>query len=125
MSKVKVDAAFVGADRVVANGDTANKIGTFQLAITCKQFAVPLFVCCPLSTIDLDTATGGGIEIEERKSQELLLASSAPREGVSCFNPAFDVTPGNLIAGIVTEHGVIEKNESGLFDVGLFVHKNK
>eukprot|EP00588_Corethron_pennatum_P003947 CAMPEP_0194291140 /NCGR_PEP_ID=MMETSP0169-20130528/42837_1 /TAXON_ID=218684 /ORGANISM="Corethron pennatum, Strain L29A3" /LENGTH=372 /DNA_ID=CAMNT_0039038937 /DNA_START=105 /DNA_END=1223 /DNA_ORIENTATION=+ len=119
-----IDAAVVGADRICRNGDTANKIGTYQLAITCKYHGVPFYVAAPFSTIDVNMAVGEDIEIEERPSEELLESARAP-EGVKCWNPAFDVTPADLITGIITEKGVITKDEEGKLDALSFVNKFK
>ena len=109
MKKGWVDAILVGCDRVAANGDVANKIGTSGLAIIAKRYNVPLYVCAPTSTIDLDTATGAQIEIEERPREEITemwyVRPMTPK-GVKVYNPSFDVTEHDLIAGIVTEHGV-------------------
>mmetsp|Transcript_6807 Transcript_6807/g.14681 ORF Transcript_6807/g.14681 Transcript_6807/m.14681 type:complete len:296 (-) Transcript_6807:472-1359(-) len=116
-----IDAAIVGADRICRNGDTANKIGTYQLAITCHYHSVPFYVAAPFTTIDMELSTGGEIIIEERPPKELLESARAP-SGVKCWNPAFDVTPSELITGIITERGVIVKND-GKFDVASFVNK--
>ena len=104
-----VNAIFVGADRIAANGDAANKIGTSVVAAVAKQYGVPMYVCAPSSTIDMSTASGDDIVIEERKSEEVTEMWYEKRmapEGVKVFNPAFDVTDHELIAGIVTERGV-------------------
>ena len=104
-----VNAIFVGADRIAANGDAANKIGTSVVAAVAKQYNVPMYVCAPSSTIDMSTATGDDIVIEERKAEEVTEMWYEKRmapEGVKVFNPAFDVTDHELIAGIVTEKGV-------------------
>lgn len=104
----RVQAAIVGADRIAANGDSANKIGTYGLAVLCAHHGVPFYVAAPTSTVDLDCADGGGIPIEQRRSDEVTHPGGracAP-SGIAVFNPAFDVTPAALIAGIVTEEGV-------------------
>lgn len=104
-----VNAVFVGCDRVAANGDTANKIGTSVVAAVAKQYNVPVYICAPTSTIDMATPTGDDIVIEERKPEEVTQMWYEKRmapEGVKVFNPAFDVTDHELIAGIVTEYGV-------------------
>lgn len=104
-----VNAVFVGCDRVAANGDTANKIGTSVVAAVAKQYNVPVYICAPTSTIDMATATGDDIVIEERKPEEIAEMWYEKRmapENVKIFNPAFDVTDHELIAGIVTEYGV-------------------
>lgn len=104
-----VNAVFVGCDRVAANGDTANKIGTSVVAAVAKQYGVPVYVCAPTSTIDMDTPTGEEIVIEQRPAEEVTEMWYEKRmapEGIKVFNPAFDVTDHSLIAGIVTEYGV-------------------
>lgn len=100
MSQGGVDMIFVGCDRVAANGDTANKIGTMSLAVLAKHFGVPFYVLGPSSTIDVDCATGEDIVIEERP------ASEVTNFNIKVYNPAFDVTPAELITGIVTEKGI-------------------
>ena len=104
-----INAVFVGCDRVAANGDTANKIGTSVVAAVAKHYGVPLYVCAPTSTIDLETPTGAQIRIEERPGEEVTQMwyrePMAP-EGIKVYNPAFDVTDHDLIEGIVTEYGV-------------------
>ncbi len=103
-----VAAVVVGADRIARNGDTANKIGTYAVAIAAAHHGIPFYVAAPRSTIDFDLADGSGIEIEERAPEELCAVGgvrTAPG-GVAAYNPAFDVTPGRLIAGIITEYGV-------------------
>ncbi len=104
-----VDAVFVGCDRVAANGDTANKIGTSVVAAVAKQYNVPVYIAAPTATIDMNTPTGDDIVIEQRKPEEVTEMWYDKRmapEGVKVFNPAFDVTDHSLIAGIVTEFGV-------------------
>ena len=111
MSKGWVDMVFVGCDRVAANGDTANKIGTLSVAVLAKHFGIPFYVCAPFSTIDTATRTGAEIIIEERDSAEitdLWFKERIAPEGVKTFNPSFDVTPGDLITGFVTERGVVK-----------------
>ncbi|MGH8062614.1 MAG: S-methyl-5-thioribose-1-phosphate isomerase [Pseudoxanthomonas sp.] len=100
----------VGADRICANGDTANKIGTYQLAIAARHHGVKFMVVAPSSTVDMDTASGDLIEIEERDPGEMLGIGGVRivAEGIRAWNPVFDVTPGELIDAIVTEKGVIE-----------------
>ncbi|XP_070565847.1 methylthioribose-1-phosphate isomerase-like [Ptychodera flava] len=110
----KISAVVVGADRVVANGDTANKIGTFQLAVVAKYHGIPFYITAPTTSIDLNLGTGDDIIIEERKQNELTtikgIQVAAP--GIDCWNPAFDVTPAGLITGgIITEHGVFKPEE--------------
>lgn len=109
MKQGKVNAVFVGADRIAANGDTANKIGTYGVAVAARAHGVPFYVAAPASTFDLTLENGSGIPIEERDPAEICCGfgrCTAP-EGVAVYNPAFDVTPAELIAGIVTEFGVI------------------
>ncbi|CAG9620545.1 S-methyl-5-thioribose-1-phosphate isomerase [Sutcliffiella rhizosphaerae] len=108
----KIDAIIVGADRITANGDTANKIGTYGLAILAKAFQIPFYVAAPLSTFDLTKETGSEIEIEERNSHEVTHIGDyliAPAD-IAVFNPAFDVTPNDLITAIITEQGIITEN---------------
>ena len=109
MKKGLIDAIIVGCDRVAANGDTANKIGTYGLAVLAKAHNIPFYIAGPTSTIDLETLTGEDIPIEERHEKEITCAfgkRTAP-EGIKVFNPAFDVTPHELITAIITEKGVI------------------
>ncbi|MCL2367168.1 MAG: S-methyl-5-thioribose-1-phosphate isomerase [Oscillospiraceae bacterium] len=109
MASGKVDAIFVGCDRVAMNGDTANKVGTSGLAVLAKHYGVPFYVCCPSSTIDPDCPTGMDIEIELRDPAEitsLYFEDAIAPDGVKCYNPAFDVTDHQLITAIITEHGV-------------------
>ena len=104
-----VNAVFVGCDRVAANGDAANKIGTSVVAAVAKYYGVPVYICAPTSTIDLNTPTGDEIKIEQRPAEEVTEMWYKERmapEGIKVFNPAFDVTDHELIAGIVTEYGV-------------------
>ncbi|MDP1717279.1 MAG: S-methyl-5-thioribose-1-phosphate isomerase, partial [Burkholderiales bacterium] len=109
MSRGEVDAVIVGADRVAANGDVANKIGTYSVAVLARRHAIPFYVACPLSTIDLGIATGAGIPIEERAADEVTGYRDqrwAPA-GVMVRNPVFDVTPAELVTGLITERGVV------------------
>ena len=111
MSKGYIDMVIVGADRVARNGDTANKIGTYTLAVLAMENAIPFYVACPTSTIDLECESGEDIKIEERSPEEVLSFGGervAPF-GVGAINPAFDVTPHHYIKGIITERGVIEE----------------
>lgn len=108
MAQGLVRAVVVGADRIAANGDTANKIGTMGLAVLARHFGIPFYVAAPTSTIDPVTATGSGIPIETRPEDELTVirgARIAP-VGVAAYNPAFDVTPNELITAIITETGI-------------------
>jgi methylthioribose-1-phosphate isomerase len=107
MGRGKVDLVIVGADRVAANGDVANKIGTYGLAVSARQHQIPFYVAAPASTIDLATANGDAIVIEERDPDEVTHVGShriAPPDAAA-FNPAFDVTPARLVTAIVTECG--------------------
>lgn len=107
----EVDLVIVGADRIAANGDTANKIGTYTLAVLAKRHGLPFYVAAPVSTFDQRLADGSGIPIEERPSAEVTGYGGrrwAP-QGVGVRNPAFDVTPADLISAIITEHGVLRK----------------
>lgn len=110
MSKGYIDAVIVGCDRVAANGDTANKIGTYGLAVLAKAHNIPFYIAGPTSTIDMDTPSGKEIPIEERKAEEITcgMGNRTAPEGVKTFNPAFDVTPNELITAIITEKGVIK-----------------
>ena len=104
-----VNAVFVGCDRVAANGDAANKIGTSGVAAIAKYYGVPVYICAPTSTIDMNTPTGAEIKIEQRPAEEVTEMWYKERmapTNVKVFNPAFDVTDHELIAGIVTEYGV-------------------
>jgi methylthioribose-1-phosphate isomerase len=104
----RIDLVVVGADRIAANGDTANKIGTYSVALAAREHAVPFYVAAPVSTIDLNTPDGGHIPIEQRNPREVTHVKSVrlTPEGAKVFNPAFDVTPHALIKGIVTERGI-------------------
>jgi len=109
MSKGWIHAVIVGTDRVAANGDVANKIGTYSVAVLAKAHGIPFYVACPMSTIDLNTASGDRIPIEERHEEEITEGfgrRTAP-EGVKVFNPAFDVTPNELVTAIITEKGIV------------------
>ncbi len=110
MQKGWVQAVFVGCDRVAANGDVANKIGTSGVAILAKHYNIPFYVCCPSSTIDMNCLSGDSIAIEERNPDEVTEMWYAKRmapKGVKVFNPAFDVTPADLVTAINTEDGVL------------------
>lgn len=113
-----INAVFVGCDRVAANGDTANKIGTSVVAAVAKRYGIPVYICAPTSTIDMATATGADIKIEERPAEEVTEMWYKERmapEGVKVFNPAFDVTDHDLIAGIITEYGIAREPYSEAF----------
>ncbi|MBC7895453.1 MAG: S-methyl-5-thioribose-1-phosphate isomerase [Cytophagaceae bacterium] len=103
-----IDLCIVGADRIAANGDVANKIGTYGVAVLAKHHGIPFYVAAPSSTIDLATATGAGIVIEQRPSHEVTRPFGTPTapDGASVHNPAFDVTPAELVTAIITERGI-------------------
>ena len=109
MRKGEIDACIVGADRIAANGDTANKIGTYSVAVLAKENKIPFYVAAPISTFDLSLKNGDQIPIEERHCREIthLQGLAVAPEGVRVRNPAFDVTPGRYITGIITEKGVV------------------
>lgn len=131
-SPERIATIAVGADRVAANGDTANKIGTYSLAINARHHGVKFLVAAPRTTIDLHTKSGEDIVIEERAGKEVTLVKgprydgasldlnvvetvSIAANGINVWNPAFDVTPAELIDGIITEIGVVEKDSDGVF----------
>jgi methylthioribose-1-phosphate isomerase len=109
MCQGKVDLVVVGADRIAANGDTANKIGTYPVAVLAREHQIPFYVAAPLSTIDLNTPDGAAIPIEERNAREVthVGGSQVAAAGALVWNPAFDVTPHKFIAGIITERGIV------------------
>jgi methylthioribose-1-phosphate isomerase len=111
MATGQVDAVVVGTDRVAANGDVANKIGTYMVAVLARRHDIPFYVACPLSTIDLQTPDGSRIPIEERSSDEVLGHGSVQwaAAGVAVRNPAFDVTPAELVTALITEKGVVRE----------------
>ena len=108
MGQGQIDLVVVGADRIAANGDTANKIGTYSLAVLAREHHIPFYVAAPLSTVDLNTPDGQHIPIEERKAREVTHfgGSQLAPDGALVWNPAFDVTPHRFITGIITEHGI-------------------
>lgn len=109
MREGKIQLAIVGADRIAANGDTANKIGTYSVAVCCKAHNIPFYVAAPLTTFDATRESGARIPIEQRGNDEVTCGfgkRTAP-EGVHVYNPAFDITPAELIAGIITEKGIL------------------
>lgn len=124
MRTYEVDAVVVGADRVCANGDTANKIGTYNVSVVAAGHGVPVYVASPFTTLDCSLKDGDGITIEERPKEEFISSARAPAS-IDCWNPAFDVTPAKYIAGIITEKGVIEPAANGSIDVAAFVAKHK
>ena len=108
MKSGKVDVVVVGADRIAANGDTANKIGTYMVAVLAKEHGIPFYVAAPMTTLDLTLSTGAEIPIEERDRREITHIKDyqlAP-DGIDVHNPAFDVTPNQLITAIITDRGV-------------------
>lgn len=109
MAKGKVDLVIVGADRITANGDVANKIGTYSVAVLAKAHGLPFYVAAPFSTIDLGLASGNEIPIEERDQTEVTHLGGYPvaPAGVQVWNPAFDVTPNHLVTAIITERGIV------------------
>lgn len=110
MAKGLVDMVILGADRIAANGDTANKIGTYGLAVLAKKHGLPFYVAAPLSTIDLSLTSGNEIPIEERQEEEITHIAGIPiaPEGIQVWNPAFDITPADFITAIFTEVGVVQ-----------------
>ena len=111
MHQRKIDCVVVGADRIAANGDVANKIGTYTLAVLAKESEIPFYVAAPTSTIDLSLSSGAGIPIEERNPEEVSHIQGVPivPKGIKAANPAFDVTPHKYIAAIITEKGIVRK----------------
>lgn len=110
MKSGAINVIFTGCDRVAANGDAANKIGTSMVALAAKRYGVPFYICAPTSTIDTNTPTGADINIEQRKPEEVTEMWYKERmapEGIGVYNPAFDVTDNDLIAGIITEYGIL------------------
>jgi methylthioribose-1-phosphate isomerase len=113
MQSGRIQKVFVGADRIAANGDTANKIGTYSVAVLARHHGIPFYVVAPTSTFDLELPDGTAIPIEQRDPEEInrgFVGPNAP-PGVAVYNPAFDVTPHDYIAGIVTEFGIVERPE--------------
>jgi methylthioribose-1-phosphate isomerase len=104
----QVDLVVVGADRIAANGDVANKIGTYSVAVLAKEHGIPFYVAAPLSTVDLNTPDGNGIPIEERNEREVTHIGSnrLTPDGAQIRNPAFDVTPSQYVTAIITERGI-------------------
>ena len=108
MRQGKIDAVIVGADRIAANGDVANKIGTYTVAVLAREHGIPFYVAAPFSTVDMETADGSQIPIEQRSSREVthLAGKQIAPDGVKVENPAFDVTPHKYVTAIITERGV-------------------
>ena len=123
MASGDVDMVLVGADRIVANGDVANKIGTLNLAILCQHFNIPFYVACPVSTIDINTESGADIVIEQRNPTEVThwKGEQISPDNINVANPAFDVTQANLVTGIITEIGIVKPP----FDESLRVMEGK
>lgn len=116
MAQGLIDLVVVGTDRVAANGDVANKIGTYTVATMAQRHGIPFYVACPVSTIDFSIASGDQIPIEERVAAELTGYQDrqwAP-DNVSVLNPAFDVTPSELVTALITEYGMFGSTEDGL-----------
>ncbi len=122
MARGEIDVVIVGADRIAANGDVANKIGTLEKAVLANYFNIPFYVAAPYSTFDMNCASGKEITIEERSDEELLYHTGPTRQGIMTeirmaspdslgLNPAFDITPAELITGIITEKGIIEPHQ--------------
>lgn len=113
MSKKKIDLIIVGADRVAANGDAANKIGTYSIAVLAQEHGVPFYIAVPTSTVDMKLKAGNDIPIEERRPEEVIFIHGARvvPKGVKVLNPAFDVTPARFITAIITERGVVKPSE--------------
>ena len=111
MKQGKVSWVIVGSDRIAANGDVANKIGTYSLAVNARYHGVKFMVVAPTSTVDMATASGADIPIEQRPPEEVLNvgAQRIAAPGIQAWNPAFDVTPASLIDAIVTEKGIVEQ----------------
>jgi methylthioribose-1-phosphate isomerase len=109
MRSGKIQSVIVGADRIAANGDVANKVGTYGVAILAKEHGIPFFVAAPWSTVDMATETGDEIEIEQRSAQEVTHhgGKQLTPHGVDIENPAFDITPARYVTAIITERGVI------------------
>jgi methylthioribose-1-phosphate isomerase len=108
MGRGEISCVITGADRIAANGDTANKIGTYSLAVLAKENGIPFYVAAPTSTIDLDLATGEDIQIEQRAPEEVTHFQGSPTapEGTAALNPAFDVAPNRYVTAIITETGI-------------------
>ena len=128
LSKGEIDLVITGADRIASNGDTANKIGTYEKAVLAKENSVPFFIAAPLNTFDLKTKSGAEIEIEHRNPDEVLFVEGQSGKGTQrvkivwgktkALNPAFDITPSKYITGIITPKGIVKPNRKGI--AGLF-----
>ncbi|MBZ5750655.1 S-methyl-5-thioribose-1-phosphate isomerase [Metabacillus rhizolycopersici] len=121
MANQSVQAVIVGTDRVAANGDVANKIGTYTVAILAKEHKLPFYVAAPLSSIDLSTPTGKEIQIEERSEDEIMvgLGKRIAPQGIRVYNPAFDITPFSLVTAFVTEQGIVYPDKAGQYSSKL------
>jgi methylthioribose-1-phosphate isomerase len=126
MSNNMVDIIITGADRVAANGDAANKIGTFEKAIVAKKFGIPFYIAAPTSTFDFDCPEGSKIPIEQRSADEVLWQTGLTKDGrietvqvcapgSNALNPAFDVTPAEYITGLITDKGIVNPNKKAIF----------
>jgi methylthioribose-1-phosphate isomerase len=117
MANHSIQAVIVGTDRVAANGDVANKIGTYTVAILAKAHKLPFYVAAPLSSIDLNTPTGKEIQIEERPEDEIVvgLGKRIAPQGIRVYNPAFDITPYSLVTAFVTEKGIVYPDKAGQY----------
>ena len=127
MQQGKIDAVIVGADRIAANGDVANKIGTYTVAVLAKEHGIPFYVAAPTSTVDLNTADGNGIPIEQRAASEVthLAGRQIAPDAVKVENPAFDVTPNKYVTAIITERGVARAPyQASLAELVASVKKN-
>lgn len=126
MKKRSISAVIVGADRVAANGDTANKIGTYQIAVAAKYHSIPFYVAAPFTSIDFSVPTGDNILIEERPDREMTHIGKyrIAAQGISCWNPAFDVTPAELVTAIITEKGAFEPADLRRFYHGSVNNEN-
>lgn len=118
MASGKIELVLTGCDRVARNGDTANKIGTLSVAVLAKHFGIPLYICAPLSTLDQNCPDGKNIPIEQRDGREITefwYSTRMAPEGIKTYNPSFDVTPAHLIAGFITERGILRAQELSHF----------
>ena len=117
LSRGRIDCVIVGADRIASNGDVANKIGTYNIAVLARETGVSFYVAAPTSTIDLSLSSGDEIPIEERSPEEVTHIGGLPiaPEGVEVANPAFDITPHGYVSAIITERGIVRKP----YEIGL------
>ena len=119
MQTREIDAVIVGADRITANGDVVNKIGTYMVSVLAKENSVPFYVAAPWSTVDLGTLSGRDVEIEQRNINEVRGFGDSVwvQENLNIFNPAFDVTPVEYVSAVITERGVI-RGSAGFLEMG-------